>query len=74
MLDIACDAFEDAVLGFVLVDEVVEDGRRQSRFAGTNWPTHGSFPMFVLNVLDYLGGNRQGARNGVDQARSVGQT
>lgn len=52
------DAFEDAVLGFVLIEEAVEDGAAK-RFAGTNWPTHGSFPMFVLNVLDYLGGNRQ---------------
>ncbi|MBX7075177.1 MAG: BatA and WFA domain-containing protein [Pirellulales bacterium] len=44
-------AFEDAVLGFepYSADEV-----------DTNWPVRLSFPVFVLNVLEYLGGQAQG--------------
>ncbi len=38
--------FEDAVLGFEIV------GQRES----TNWPLQQSFPVFVHNLLRYLGG------------------
>lgn len=43
------EGFEDVVLGFELVgaDKI-----------GTNWPVRPSFPVFVLNALSYLGGNR----------------
>jgi hypothetical protein len=49
--------FEDAALGFVLVDQVTKDGKLES-YVGTNWPIRASFPLFVLNVLEYLGGGR----------------
>lgn len=50
--------FEDLVLGFVLVDQQTgADGKPQTTI-GTNWPIRASFPVFVLNVLDYLGGGR----------------
>ncbi len=52
------EAFEDAVLGFVLVDEAVGmDGQRKS-FIGSNWPIRPSFPVFSLNILQYLGGGQ----------------
>ena len=58
------EAFEDAVLGFVFIDEIVgKDGQRQS-FIGSNWPIRPSFPVFTLNILQYLGGG---------QARSPGR-
>ena len=44
--------FEDAVLGF----ELYSDGN-----LGTNWPARLSFPLFVLNVIEYLGGQTQAA-------------
>lgn len=43
--------FEDAVLGF----ELYGDKEIQ-----TNWTVRLSFPVFVLNVLEYLGGQTQG--------------
>jgi hypothetical protein len=52
------EAFEDAVLSFVLIDEAVGiDGQRKS-FIGSNWPIRPSFPVFTLNVLQYLGGGQ----------------
>ena len=52
------DAFEDAVLGLVILDEVAEPGGKAKRYLGTNWLIRPSFPAFVLNLLDYLGGSR----------------
>lgn len=46
------ESFEDLVLGF----EIVGDEQM-----GTNWPLRPSFPVFVLNVLRYLGGGRHAA-------------
>jgi hypothetical protein len=51
------DRFEDAALGFVFVDQQVKEGKVE-HYIGTNWPIRPSFPMFVLNVLEYLGGGR----------------
>jgi hypothetical protein len=52
MLAIASrESFEDAVLGFMLVEQVGGE-----KFTRTNWPIRPSFPVFVLNVLNYLGG------------------
>jgi hypothetical protein len=52
------EAFEDAVLAFVLVDEAVAaDGQRRP-FIGSNWPIRPSFPVFTLNILRYLGGGQ----------------
>lgn len=43
------DGYEDAVLGFTLVEEDK---------VGSNWVLKPSFPVLVLNVLEYLGGSR----------------
>ena len=43
------EGFEDAVLGFALIG----DGTM-----GSNWPVRLSFPVFVLNLLEYFGGGR----------------
>ena len=51
------DSFEDAVLGF----ELVHTDETGATFANTNWPIKLSFPLFVSNVLQYFGGNRQTA-------------
>lgn len=51
------ERFEDAVLGFVFVDQQISDGKVE-QYIGTNWPIRPSFPLFVLNVLEYLGGGR----------------
>jgi hypothetical protein len=45
-------SFEDAVLAFELVG--VDD--KGQRYANTDWPIRRSFPLFVMNVLQYLGG------------------
>jgi len=47
--------FEDAVLGGPIVA-----GEAEERYANTDWPLRVSFPVFVMNVLDYLGGARSG--------------
>lgn len=52
------EGFEDAVLGFVLIDEVAGREGRLERYIGTNWPIRPSFPVFIFNTLSYLGGNR----------------
>jgi hypothetical protein len=48
------EGYEDAVLGFELIGQ---------ENVGSNWPVKPSFPVFMLNVLDYLGGGRA-ARDG----------
>ncbi len=58
------ERFEDAVLGFVILDEVVGDDGQKSRLIGTDWMTRQSFPVFVLNVIDYLGGRRRASHSG----------
>lgn len=47
-------SFEDAVLAFELVG-AYPDGEVNAK---TNWPRRRSFPLFVMNVLRYLGGGR----------------
>ena len=54
------DAFEDAVMGFVFLDETAEPGGATRRFPGTNWWIRPSFPVFVLNLLDYLASGGDG--------------
>jgi len=61
------DAYEDAVLGVVLVDQEKDEKGNIQRVIGTNWPIRPSFPVFVLNVLRYLGGQIEGL--GADQVR-----
>jgi hypothetical protein len=58
------DAFEDAVLGFVILEEVSEPGGKKERYLGTNWMIRPSFPAFVLNLLGYLGGSRDALDGG----------
>jgi hypothetical protein len=53
------ERFEDAVLAFVLVDETVGDDGKTERVIGTNWPIRASFPVFILNVVEYLGEGRK---------------
>ena len=49
------DGFEDAVLGF---EFVYQDG--EDRFPNTNWTRRRSFPVFVHEVLSYLGSADRG--------------
>ncbi|MGA2034898.1 MAG: hypothetical protein ABSG68_21830 [Thermoguttaceae bacterium] len=51
------EGFEDAVLGFVIVDETAAADGKSQRFIGTNWPIRVSFSSFVLNAMMYFGGN-----------------
>jgi len=46
--------FEDAVLAFEIVGAYA-DGEVNAK---TNWPRRKSFPVFVMNLLRYLGGGR----------------
>ncbi len=48
------EGFEDAVLGFEIVGRD-EDG---DLAANTDWPRRLSFPIFVQNAVQYLGGSR----------------
>jgi hypothetical protein len=62
------EGFEDAVLGFVFIEEVAGSGRHWR----TNWPIRPSFPVFLLNVLNYLGGSQHIlAAGGVRPGRPV---
>ncbi|MCA9173675.1 MAG: BatA and WFA domain-containing protein [Planctomycetales bacterium] len=47
-------AYEDAVLGFGFFS--YKDGKASEVL--TNWHTRPSFPIFVMNVVKYLGGSR----------------
>src|SRR5207253_8115540 len=49
------EGFEDAVLGVEIVG--VDD--KGEKYANTDWPLRLSFPVFMLNVLEYFGGNRE---------------
>lgn len=50
------EGYEDAVLGFELIS--VEQG---SAVVNTTWPIKLSFPVFLSNMLQYFGGNREAA-------------
>lgn len=45
-------SFEDAVLSF----EIVGANEKGERYANTDWTIRRSFPLFVMNVIEYLGG------------------
>ncbi|HZZ71358.1 MAG TPA: BatA and WFA domain-containing protein [Pirellulales bacterium] len=49
------EGFEDAVLGF----ELMGTDAAGAKFANTNWTIKLSFPVFVLNALNYLGGRHR---------------
>ncbi len=57
------DQFEDLVLGF----SILETGAGGEVEFNTLWPLRHSFPVFWLNVLEYLGGSRDEA--GLEVAR-----
>lgn len=66
------EAFEDVVMGFVLVGETAGKDGKPKRYIGTNWPIRPSFPIFILNLLNYLGGTRDAmAATGVAPGRPV---
>lgn len=48
------EGFEDLVLAFVLMDQSDDKGMVYA----TNWVVRRSFPLFVFNVVNYLGGRR----------------
>ena len=50
------EGFEDAVLAFTLVEEEAGPDGKTAQLSGTNWWIKRSFPVFVFNVLHYLGG------------------
>lgn len=56
--------FEDAVLGFAILDEVTGPDGQKKRVIGTDWMARQSFPVFVLNVVDYFGGSRNALESG----------
>jgi hypothetical protein len=51
------EGFEDAVLA----SEIVGRDAEGKTYANTDWPLRISFPVFVLNSLEYLGGSRRAA-------------
>lgn len=51
---------EDLVLAFSFVEEETGDDGAVRRFAATNWPIRTSFPVFMLNLLNYFGGGQAG--------------
>ena len=56
------EGFEDVVIGFELVS---------TEGPVTNWPARLSFPVFVMNTLNYLGGRRIAADANVISAGQV---
>ncbi|MCP4194600.1 MAG: VWA domain-containing protein [Planctomycetaceae bacterium] len=48
------EGFEDLVQGF----EIVGEDDAGETFANTDWPIRTSFPIFIGNVLTYLGGSK----------------
>lgn len=61
------EGFEDLVLAFVLSDQIPEKGRVYS----TNWVVRRSFPLFVFNLVTYMGGRRMA---GAGESYLAGQT
>ena len=51
-------SLEDAVLGFEFFRQKAGPDGTVETHIGTNWPARASFPLFVLNVIQYLGGGR----------------
>jgi hypothetical protein len=57
------DSYEDAVLGFSIVDAAGEPH--------TNWPRRHSFPNFCLNVVQYLAADNESQVDGVRPGQAV---
>jgi hypothetical protein len=58
------EGFEDAVLGCAIVSTRKGPDGTPGVYVGTDWFKHPSFPIFVLNLLQYLGGAQAGAAEG----------
>ena len=58
------EQFEDAVLGLVFLDTVAGPDGKTEQYVGTNWWLRPSFPVFVYNLLRYLGGSRGATDSG----------
>ena len=54
------DGFEDLVLAFPFTDYVTDDNGIKRFRAMTNWQGRSSFPVFILNLLQYFGGGQSG--------------
>jgi hypothetical protein len=66
------ETFEDAVLGFTILDEKTGADGKPGKYFNTEWHIRSSFPAFVFNVFDYLAGGRQAAgQEGVRSGRPV---
>jgi len=60
------EGLEDVVVGF----EIVGTDEQGNQYVNTNWPLRLSFPTFVLNAVQYLGGQHLG--QGADWVRPGG--
>jgi len=58
------EGFEDAVLAFEIEGA---DPETKKRYSNTDWPIRFSFPVFVNNVLTYLGGGHGTVTTGSSQ-------
>ena len=54
------DGFEDLVLAFPFTDEITDDKGIKRLRAVTNWQGRSSYPVFMLNLLQYFGGGQAG--------------
>ncbi len=54
------EGFEDAVMGV----EIVSTDEKGDRYANTDWPLRLSFPVFILNTLEYLAAGREATGRG----------
>lgn len=54
------DGFEDLVLAFPFIDEITDENGVKRLRAVTNWQGRSSFPVFMLNLLQYFGGGQAG--------------
>ena len=50
--------YVDAVIGFALVYEEIDEAGSVQRYVNTTWHARASFPTFIFNMLYYLGGTR----------------
>lgn len=54
------EGFEDLVLAFPFVDNIADENGVEELRGLTTWPARSSFPVFILNLLQYFGGGRGG--------------
>jgi hypothetical protein len=54
------EGFEDLVLAFPFLENVTGDDGIERLSATTNWQGRSSYPVFMLNLLQYFGGGQGG--------------